>query len=142
MIKHILVPYDNSEPANRAFESALELSKLYNAKMTILTCIIIHPHVDPVMATAFLQTLKLQKDEALKTISMLDPQLKKMEIQYKADVLEGISITDTLLSYADSHQVDLIVMGSRGLGGFKKLLLGSVATGVSQHSKCPVLIVK
>jgi nucleotide-binding universal stress UspA family protein len=33
-------------------------------------------------------------------------------------------------------------MGSRGLGGFKKLLLGSVASGVLQHSKCPVLIVK
>lgn len=142
MVKHILVPYDSSDQANRAFESALELAKLYKAKMTILTCIIIHPHVDPVMATAFLETLKLQKDEALKTILKLDPQLKKMEIQYKAEVLEGISITDTLLSYADSHQIDLIIMGSRGLGGFKKLLLGSVATGVSQHSKCPVLIIK
>jgi hypothetical protein len=35
-----------------------------------------------------------------------------------------------------------VIMGSRGLGGFKKLLLGSVASGVTQHSKCPVLIVK
>ena len=57
-------------------------------------------------------------------------------------MLEVISITDSLVSYAESHDVDLIVIGSRGLGGFKKLLLGSVASGVSQHSKCPVLIVK
>jgi len=42
----------------------------------------------------------------------------------------------------ESHDIDLIVIGSRGLEGFKKLLLGSVASGVSQHSKCPVLIVK
>ena len=48
---------------------------------------------------------------------------------------------DSLVSYAKSHNVDWIVMGSRVFGGFKKVL-ESVASGVSQHSKCPVLIVK
>ncbi|MDE1838840.1 MAG: universal stress protein [Thaumarchaeota archaeon] len=47
-----------------------------------------------------------------------------------------------MVSYAKSHNIDLIVMGSRVLGGFKKLLLGRVASGVSQYSKCHVLIVK
>jgi len=65
-----------------------------------------------------------------------------LKIPAKAEVLVGVSITDELLSYAESHDVDLIVMGSRGLGGFKKMLLGSVASGVSQHSKSPVLIIK
>ncbi len=57
-------------------------------------------------------------------------------------MLETRSVPDSLITYAESHGVDLIVMGSRGFGGFKKLVLGSVASGVSQHSKCPVLIVK
>ncbi|HYL65514.1 MAG TPA: universal stress protein [Candidatus Limnocylindrales bacterium] len=142
MAKHILVPYDGSETAKRAFESALELAKLYNGDITILTCISIHPHFDLVMSSAYLETLKLQKEDAIKTIAELEPRLKELKISYKTEVLEAISITDVLLSYAKSHQVDLIVMGSRGLGGFKKLLLGSVASGVSQHSECPVLIVK
>ncbi|HJW19057.1 MAG TPA: universal stress protein, partial [Candidatus Nitrosotalea sp.] len=75
-------------------------------------------------------------------ITDLEVQLKKSNIPYKIEVLEVRSITDSLVSYAESHSIDLIVMGSRGFGGFKKLLLGSVASGVSQHSKCPVLIVK
>ncbi|MFZ0843228.1 MAG: universal stress protein, partial [Nitrosotalea sp.] len=72
----------------------------------------------------------------------LEPRLKESNMPFKTEVLEVISITESLISYSESHNVDLIVIGSRGLGGFKKLLLGSVASGVSQHSKCPVLIVK
>ena len=142
MVKHILVPYDGSEPANRAFEFALELAKLYNSRITIIACVSIHVHVDPVFATAELETLRLQKEDALKVVSKLEPRLKELNISYKTEVLEAISITEVLVSYIESHDVDLVVMGSRGLGGFKKLLLGSVASGVSQHSKCPVLIVK
>lgn len=78
----------------------------------------------------------------MKSILALESQLKKLKTPYKIDVLEVRSITDSLVSYAESHGVDLIVMGSRGFGGFKKLLIGSVASGVSQHAKCPVLIIK
>ena len=142
MIKHILVPYDGSEPANRAFVSATEFAKLYNASITVVTCISIHTHVDPVLSVAFLETIKLQKEDAKKSLSKLESKLKTLDVQFKTEVLEAISITDVLVSYAESHGVDFIIIGSRGLGGFKKLLLGSVASGVSQHSKCPVLIVK
>ena len=142
LIKHILVPYDSSESANRAFEFALKLAKLCDANIAIVGCVSIHPHTDPVFAVAELETLRLQKEDAVKVISQLEPKLKKLNISYKIDILEAISITKVLISYAESHDIDLIIMGSRGLGGFKKLLLGSVASGVSQHSKCPVLIVK
>jgi nucleotide-binding universal stress UspA family protein len=142
MIKHIFVPYDGSDPSNRAFEFATELAKLYKASVTVVTCIVIHAHVDPVLSVAFLETIKLQKEDAEKSLSKLEPKLKELGIQFKTEVLEAVSITDVLTSYAESHNVDFITIGSRGLGGFKKLLLGSVASGISQHSKCPVLIVK
>jgi len=142
MIKHIMVPYDKSESAIRAFEYAMDLAGKYNANISIVTCISIQIPTDPYFGTAYIETTRLLKEDAVKSTQSLEPKLKELKIQYKMDVLEVVSITDTLTSYAESHNVDLIVMGSRGLGGFKRLLLGSIASGVSQHSKCPVLIVK
>jgi nucleotide-binding universal stress UspA family protein len=52
------------------------------------------------------------------------------------------TIPELIVSYAKNHQVDLIVIGSRGLKGLKKILLGSVSEEVSQKASCQVLIVK
>jgi nucleotide-binding universal stress UspA family protein len=52
------------------------------------------------------------------------------------------SISDTIVIYAESENIDLIVMGSKGLSGIKNMLLGSVAQEVVSHSHCPVLVVR
>jgi nucleotide-binding universal stress UspA family protein len=142
MIKHIMIPYDKSESANHAFEYAIDLAGKYNARVSIVTCVLMQVPTEPYFGTAYIETAKLLKEDALKSISSLEPRLKELKIQYKIDILEVRSVPDSLITYEDTHNVDLIVMGSRGFGGFKKLLLGSVASTVSQHSKCPVLIVK
>jgi len=142
MINHIMVPYDKSESATHAFEYAVDLAEKYSSSISIITCVSIQAPTDLYFGTAYIETARLLKEDAVKSTLVLESQLKKLKIEYKIEVLEVRSITDSLVSYAESHSVDLIVMGSRGFGGFKKLLLGSVASGVSQHSKCPVLIVK
>ena len=142
MLKHIMVPYDKSESAIRAFEYEIDLAGKYNASISIVTCVSIQVPTEPYFGTAYIETTRLLKDDAMKSTQSLEARLKELKIQYKIEALEVRSITDALVSYSESHNVDLIVMGSRGFGGFKKLLLGSVASGVTQHSKCPVLIVK
>jgi nucleotide-binding universal stress UspA family protein len=142
MISHIMVPYDKSEAATHAFEYAVDLAQKYNSNLSIVSCVTIQVPTDPYFGTAYIETTRLLKEDAVKSTENLESKLKELSIQYKIDILEVRSITDSLVSYAESHNVDLIVMGSRGFGGFKKMLLGSVASGVSQHSKCPVLIVK
>ncbi|MDE1829400.1 MAG: universal stress protein [Thaumarchaeota archaeon] len=142
MIKHIMIPYDQSDPANRALEVATDLAKKYSARVSLVSCIVPQVPMDPSMGASYAETLVLMQKSASSVLAKLELRLKESQVPLSSIVLTGVSITDELLSYAESHQVDLIVMGSRGLGGFKKLLLGSVASGVSQHSKCPVLIIK
>ena len=137
-----MIPYDKSEPAYHAFEYALDLAKKYNSSISIVSCVSMQIPTDPYYGAAYIETTKLLKEDAIKSILKLESILKESKIQFKSDVLEVTSITDSLVAYAESHNADLIVIGSRGLGGFKKLLLGSVTSGVSQHAKCPVLIVK
>lgn len=52
------------------------------------------------------------------------------------------SIVGEIVGFADKEKVDLIILGTRGRTGFQKLLLGSVAEGVVNHSSCPVMIVR
>lgn len=141
-MKHIMVPYDQSEPANRALDAAIDLAKKYGASISLVACIVPQVPMDPTLGASYAETLVLLQKSATDALSKLESRLKESQVPARSQVLTGVSITDELLSYADKHQVDMIVMGSRGLGGFKKLLLGSVASGISQHSKCPVLIVK
>ncbi len=139
MFAHIMVPYDNSEPANKALEFAIDLTKKYSSKLSVIAYVPLNLDYAE-EGTSYIETVKLLKSSAANSLSKLEPNLK--EVPYELKVIDGISVVETLLSYAEMHHVDIIVMGSRGLGGFKKLLLGSVASGISQHSKCPVLIVK
>lgn len=142
MITHMLVPYDKSESANRAFEYAIDLAKKYNSSISIVTCVPIHATADPYFGASDTDTTKLLDEDSLDAISKLESRLKELNIPCKTEILNSLSITESLLGYAKTYQVDMIVMGSRGLSGFKKLLLGSVASGILQYSKCPVLIVK
>ena len=57
-------------------------------------------------------------------------------------IVDPASIVGAIVDYAERQNIDLIVIGSRGLSGFKKLLLGSTATGVVNYAHCPVLAVK
>ena len=52
------------------------------------------------------------------------------------------SVIGSIIDYATSRDVDLIVIGTRGRTGLKRFLMGSVAYGVVQHAHCPVLLVR
>jgi nucleotide-binding universal stress UspA family protein len=53
-----------------------------------------------------------------------------------------VSVVGGILEYAENKEIDIIVIGSTGKTGFKKLLLGSIANGVVTYSPCPVFVVK
>ena len=63
-------------------------------------------------------------------------------IKIETTIIVSTTIVDSILDYAEDKDVDLIVIGTRGRSGIKKLLLGSTASGVVTYSSCPVTIVK
>ena len=66
-----------------------------------------------------------------------------MPIMFKTDIIVSPNSTaGTIVDYAEREGIDLIVMGTRGRSGFKKLLLGSTASNVTAYAHCPVLIIK
>lgn len=141
-ISRILVPYDGSESSRRAFQFALDLAKKYGATLMVATCILEENAEPETMEPSQRYSQVSQKVAATELIDMAKFEAKEAGIKSDGLILKTPSIVEGLLSYAEDSKVELIVMGSRGLMGFKKLLLGSVASGIVQHAKSPVLIVK
>jgi nucleotide-binding universal stress UspA family protein len=64
-------------------------------------------------------------------------------VRLRTELIDSqLSVEASIVEYAESENIDLIVLGTRGRSGFKKLLLGSVASGVVNYATCPVLVVK
>ena len=143
MFQNILVPFDLSTQSTRAFKIALDLAKNYNSKVTLLTCLEgdawHHKYYD---ARADSELIKKQKKVTEKHLEKLQTLADKNNISVKSQILKSKSVVNDIVTFAKSRKYDLIVIGSHGRTGFDKLLLGSVANGVSQKSKCPVLLVK
>jgi nucleotide-binding universal stress UspA family protein len=66
----------------------------------------------------------------------------KKNIQVKTEIISSKDISGCILDFAKENNIDLIVIGTRGRSGFKRLLLGSVASHVTTYAHCPVLVVK
>lgn len=66
--------------------------------------------------------------------------LAEAGVRFRSELRDGNS-TSVLLAVSEELSADLVVVGSRGLGGFPELLLGSTSTQVAQHARCPVAIV-
>ncbi|MDE1765945.1 MAG: universal stress protein [Thaumarchaeota archaeon] len=143
-VRHILVPYDGSSFSNRAFEFALDLASKYNSSITVCT----------VMSSSFFDSSFIDVQEPDKRIidkekivsmekyfEKIRMLSKKFMIPIKTEAFVSHSVADSLVAFANSNKVDLIVMGTRGKGD-NRLMLGSVSIGVSQKASAPVLLIK
>jgi nucleotide-binding universal stress UspA family protein len=65
-------------------------------------------------------------------------------IRYRSEIIEDpfSRVENAIVNYAETENVDLIVMGTRGRSGLKRSLLGSVASGVLTYAHCPVMVVR
>jgi nucleotide-binding universal stress UspA family protein len=86
---------------------------------------------------------KIEKERAQNEVDKVKQMAVENKVSVKTDVrINYRSVLKEIVEYAEKKKVDMIIVGSRGRTGFKKLLLGSVASGVVKYSHCPVLVVK
>lgn len=151
MYQKILVPIDGSRMANKAFKHALSIAKAFNAQIILLT--VIPGNVVPAGAyrtwthpsmvrRSVHEIITIAREEATDflTESMKECEKRGVKASYKISTGDSASV---IIETANKKEVDLIVMGSVGLTGIKKLkALGSVSRKVSENVSCPVLIVR
>jgi nucleotide-binding universal stress UspA family protein len=143
--RKILVPVDGSKDSFKALTHAIELATCCQAELGILCVIKLFEQLSVYtqLSTSYIPTQVYDGIEELGQ-SILDQATKMLPPSIKTahTFLEiGVPI-EVIPRFAKDRQYDLIVIGSRGMGVIKGLVMGSVSTHVVIHAQCPVLVIK
>jgi nucleotide-binding universal stress UspA family protein len=156
----ILVAIDGSEPSMEAADYAIVVAKQYDAALLALHVLPeevryrdeldrLSANMDvsslPPATIPIKGTIELSRWEAEENwFSKIRKNARENSIaNFSSDVVvANKSVVAEIVSYAENNNIDLIVIGTRGKSGFKKLLIGSVASGVVTYAHCPVLVIK
>ena len=145
--RRLLVAVDGSDNAARAAKVAVALAKKFGAELVVC-------HVIATPALAYTSVSAPGRSPLSEYFASAHADSKKFigEILSMAEA-EGVkahelvidnvfSVVEAIVKHAAERNVDLIIVGSRGLSGFKKMLLGSVSSGLVNHAQCSVLTVR
>jgi nucleotide-binding universal stress UspA family protein len=146
-IRRILVAVDGSNPSLNASTFAIDIAKRYDAELIVLH--VIDPRYRELEIAIsprpgrFKEIEKKVMEDAQKILDTVRQKATEKNVNVKMDAISSFtSVMKDIVHYAKVNNADIIVIGNRGMTGFKKLLVGSVASGVVTYSDCPVLVVK
>ena len=137
-MKRILVAYDGSAPAAKAFALALDFAAQYGAEVTVLAVARPPEFGSEVETEAVTENSKKHYRQVLKPLSEVAAAAK---IAAHFEVVVGHP-AERIVRHAETWQADLIVVGHRGQTFFERLLVGSVAKHVIDHAPCAVLVAR
>lgn len=138
MYSKILVAYDGSDPAKKAFDNALSLAAKDKAELYVLT-VVRPPEIgDDVEGEAVIENSRAYH---AKLLAPLKHPVSAQGVKGHFEVAVGHP-AEQIIYHADRHRVDLIVVGDRGRSKFARLLLGSVSKQVVQYADRAVLVVR
>jgi len=143
-MRKILVPIDGSECSLNAAKYAIKVAKDENADLFCIHVIASVPYGYASSPPAIDQYFKDIEEKAQSWFDKVRDLAKNEGIpELKTETFADVkSVIGSIIDYATSRDVDLIVIGTRGRTGLKRFLMGSVANGVVQHAHCPVLLVR
>jgi nucleotide-binding universal stress UspA family protein len=137
----ILVPVDGSENSYRALDAALFLSEKLGSNITVLHVMEQVPITHIESQKVLSELLENYKKENQDILSKCSEIAKQKGITINTILLQG-NPASIILDYNKKEKFDLVIMGSRGLGKFKELILGSVSSKIVHHSPCGILLIR
>ncbi len=147
--KRILVAVDGSDNSMQAAKVAVEMAQRLGAELTALHVIPTARYAAPLTTGSvppsgvYEKYNEYERNLGERVIGRVVDMAKTASVKVRAEV-QGPrgSIVQGITDYALGEHADLIIIGTRGLSGFKKLVIGSVSSGVVSHAHCPVLVVR
>jgi len=142
----IVVAFDGSPDSIKAVKTACSMAKEYGADLKV-----IHVYSAPLFTYATPAPTpqvdaRLLEESARQAASKVLEEAKRLTkesgMEARSELLEAGSVVQAIVEYAANEKCDLIVVGTRGMTGFRKLILGSVSSGIVSHAHCPVLVVR
>lgn len=150
----VLVAIDGSTSSIPATDYAISIAMKNNSELLVLYVIDVYKYTylpsSIILAPTFGSEKYLEeKNEAEKQMNKIKEKYKQKtknninSKELKTEIVEGAkSAATTIMEYAESENVDLIIIGSRGRTNFKKLLLGSVSSSIIKNAHCAVLVIR
>jgi nucleotide-binding universal stress UspA family protein len=140
----ILVPVDGSQNSMEAVKVALNYAKTAKADIALMTVSPFIAGLDLEISAGAMDSLnESMKRRSEEVLSKAQGILAAEGVTAKTIISSSISAADEIVGYAEKEKVDLIVIGSRGLGGkATRFIMGSVASKVVGHAPCNVYVVK
>lgn len=148
---NIVVAIDGSEPSFDAADYAISIAELYNSHLTALYVVSAHVQSDfdsDMHDVKMPEKIKKNMDDAK---AESEPWFNRIRdaidneslISFRTKIiLSSVKVSGVIVNFSEDNKADLIVIGTRGRSGFKRLLLGSVAADTVMYAHCPVLVVK
>lgn len=141
MFTNVLVPVDGSDNSYRALDAALLLSEKLGSNITVLNVMEQVPITRIESEKLLSELLEAYKEENQEILSKCSKIATEKGLSIKTLLLQG-NPASIILDYSKEEKFDLVIMGSRGMGKFKQLILGSVSSKIVHHSPCAILLIR
>ena len=150
----VLVAIDGSASSMHAIDYAISIAMKNNSQLIVLYVIDVYNY--PYLPSSIILAPTFGSEKYLEEKNEAEEQMNKIKEIYKqkiknninstelkTEIVEGAkSVATTIMEYAESENIDLIIVGSRGRTSFKKLLLGSISSKIIKNAHCAVLVIR
>ena len=144
MYKRILVAIDGSKTSNVALQEAVKLAKDHDSQIRLLHVVDLTMAYSAVEAPYIFEYRKAMEEEGKKVLADCAalPRSARVQFDSKCVVTFAEHVYDVIEEEAAQWPADLVVIGTHGRRGIRRLLLGSVAEGLTRISSKPILLIR
>ena len=149
MYNNILIPTDGSEPAVQAAVHGFNLAKWHNASVFVLY-VVSEPPTEPIdsagmfgdpgVTTRLVDVRPFLEELGTEVTDDLASFADELDLEVATEVIAG-NPSQTIRTFAEEHEIDLIVMGTHGRSGVDRILQGSVTEEVLRSTEIPLLVI-